>query len=160
MRAPIVSKKHYVQLSLGAVAASAVSANPLIQGVAVADVSSASEVTEGSVVKAIFVEMWCGASSTIRGTVLVSIIKCPDLQTPNFADMIALEDYANKKNVLYHTQGLSSAINAGQTAFFRGWIKIPKGKQRFGLGDTLFLVIASQTETHQTCGFATYKSYT
>jgi len=43
----------------------------------------------------------------------------------------------------------------------RGWYKIPKTKQRFGLGDRLVLQIASQgTDALDFCGFATYKEYT
>ncbi len=42
---------------------------------------------------------------------------------------------------------------------FRGWVKIPKGKQRFGLGDEFIVAFESVGEAAQLCGFSTYKEY-
>ncbi len=159
MRAPIVSKKHYIQVSLATVLAGASLNTVLVDAVAVGDVNTPSEVQEGSVIKAVFVEMWVRAGDTSPGSTLVTLVKTNDSQTPTFADMTALQTYTNKKNVLYHTQGLTNDQDADAIPFVRQWFKIPKGKQRFGLRDRLFLVVSAQALDNIVCGFATYKEY-
>ncbi len=158
MRPPIHSKKHYVQVSLATVLAGASNAIVLAQAVETPTIGT--HVEEGSVIKAVFVEMWVRTGDTAPGTSLITLVKTPDLQTPLFADMIALQDYQNKKNVLYHTQGLINDQDADAIPFMRGWFKIPKGKQRFGLGDSLFLVVSAQALDNIICGFSVYKEYT
>ncbi len=75
--------------------------------------------------------------------------------------MTALGTFDNKKNILYTTQGLAPNDGVGQpVAVIRQWFKIPKSKQRFGLGDKIRLAIASRGDGVITyCGFATYKEY-
>ncbi len=158
MRAPIHSVKHYVQTSLNTVVAGAASAVKLIDGKETAD--NFDEVKEGSLVKAVFVELWVRAGSTSPGSVLVTLVKTVGTSVPTFANMIALHSYVNKKNVLYHTQGLTNDQDADAIPFVRQWFKIPKGKQRFGLGDRLYLVTSAQALDAINCGFATYKEYT
>ncbi len=104
--------------------------------------------------------MWARGQDTSPGSVLITLVKVPDSQTPTFADMTALDAYTNKKNVLYHTQGLTNINGDSAIPFVRGWFKIPKSKQRFGLGDSLFLVTSAQALDTNICGFATYKEYT
>jgi len=160
MRPPINSKKHYVQTSLSTVSGGTAQVLQLVVAQEVPG-SPDTEVAVGSVVKAIFIEMWIRSTEASPGTVLVSLIKTPDGQTVTFGDVVALNDYNNKKNVLYHTQGLTNDNNADAIPFIRQWFKIPKGKQRFGVGDQLRLVIASQAVIDNIiCGFATYKEYT
>jgi len=159
MRAPIVSRKHYLQTSLSTVLAGAGLNIPIANGVAIQNVNQNFEVTEGSVVKAVYVEMWARSGDTGAGSVLMSLIKTTDGQTPVFADVIALDAYDNKKNVLYHTQGNSNDQDSTATPFIRQWFKIPKGKQRIGLGDTIQLFVAAQALDQIICGFMTYKSY-
>jgi len=69
--------------------------------------------------------------------------------------------YANKKNVLYTTQGLASNDGiAGPIRVMYGWYKIPKGKQRMGLTDKLMLNIHSRgSDDIIFCGVAIYKEY-
>ncbi len=157
MRAPIQSVKHYVQMSLATTLAGARTSNVLVQ--AIESPAAADEVLEGSVVKSVFVEMWIRTGDTAGGSVLVTLVKTTDATNPVYADMIALHDYTNKKNVLYHTQGVSNDQDADGIPFVRGWFKIPKGKQRFGLGDRLYLVVTAQALDQISCGFATYKEY-
>ncbi len=160
MRAPINSKKHYVQKSLATVTGGTIE---VVQLVVAQDIPGTpdTEVRAGAIVKAVFVEMWVRSSGTSPGTVLVSLVKTPDGQTINFTDHTALNDYANKKNVLYHTQGLVNDQDADAIPFVRQWFKIPKGKQRFGLGDQLRLAVSAQAPVDLViCGFATYKEYT
>ncbi len=159
MRAPIYSIKHYVQVSLTTVLAGATNPILLARGLERSLVNTATEVAEGSIVKAVYVEMWCRAGSTVQGNVLVTLVKTNDLQTPAFADMTNLFAYNQKKNIFYHTQGLTNQDTADAIPFVRGWFKIPKSKQRFGLGDSLFIVVTAQAQDVEHCGFAVYKEY-
>ncbi len=158
MRPIIQSRKHYVQESLQTVLAGNIS----IMNIAVAaDIPGTSnvEIHTGSVVKAVYVEMWARSGDTSGGSVLISLFKGVDGQSMTFVDQTNLNDYNNKKNVLYHTQGNTNESKADATPFVRGWFKIPKGKQRMGLGDTLRLAISAQALDVIVCGFFTYKEY-
>jgi len=90
---------------------------------------------------------------------MATLVKTVDGQTPTFADMSALNLYTNKKNVLYHTQGLSNDQDADAIPFVRQWFKIPKGKQRFGLADRLYLVVSAIAIDQTICGHMVFKEY-
>ncbi len=161
MRAPIHSVKHYIQKSLTTVVAGAVDNVELVKAREVGDLVNAQDIPEGAIVKAVFVEMWVRTNDTTPGTVLVSLVKVPGIgAVPTFANMIALNDYDNKKNILYHTQGLTNDQDADAIPFIRQWFKIPKGKRRFGRDDKLILTVTAQALDQNICGFATYKEYT
>ncbi len=162
MKVPIHSTKHYVQWTITPVSVGTTVTQAIALFVPVADKNTSIEVEEGAVVKAVYVELWViGQSDSASGNVLVSLTKLPGNE-PDMtqADHVALNDYANKKNVLYHTQGITNDGVANAQAFLRQWFKVPKGKQRFGLGDALKLSISTQAEAVNFCGFATYKEYT
>ncbi len=81
----------------------------------------------------------------------------------NAADATALHDYDNKKNILFTAQGLLTPNDGGQVPVLRGWYKIPKGKQRFGLKDKLSVAVRNNNATAidiNFCGLAIYKEYT
>ncbi len=158
MRAPIHAVKHYVQKSLTTVAAGVINITSLADAVNSPSANLANEVVEGAVIKAVYVEMWARGSAG-EGAILLSLVKVPDGQGMSFGDQTALFSYTNKKNVLYHTQGLSNDNDADAIPFLRQWFKIPKGKQRFGLGDELILGISAQALAQDVCGFAVYKEY-
>ncbi len=161
MRAPIHSNKHYVQRSLTTVLAGAIDNEILAVAVDSPATGNATHVATGAVIKAVFIELWVRSQEVSPGTVLVSIIKVPGAGgVPTFAQHVALHQYNNKKNVLYHTQGLTNDANADAIPFIRMWVKIPKSKQRFGLDDILTLTISAQALDNVSCGFATYKEYT
>ncbi len=162
MRAPIHSRKHYVQVSLSTVATVARNTEQVIQAVSVADKNSPKEVEEGAIVKAVYAEFWVINSSSDGAGGLV-INKGVDGQGgPVYSECIALDTYLNKKNVLFVHQGLQSNDGIGNpTNVIRGWIKIPKSKQRFGLGDSLNLNFFNLSLNDMDyCGFVTYKEYT
>ncbi len=159
MKAPIHSRKHYVQTSLTTILAGANLQTVIAHAVNPTAANLANEVAEGSVIKAVYVEMWVRTNDTSPGTALLTLTKIPELANITFADQIALDAYTNKKNVFYHTQGLSNDQDADAIPFIRQWFKIPKGKQRFGLGDRLILGIAAQALDQNVCGFFTYKEY-
>ncbi len=161
MRAPITSTKHYVQVSLTTVVAGAVLDIPIAKGTNVSGVNSADEVREGAVVKAVFIEMWIRSSEISPGSVLVTFAKRSGGDVAiTAAEAAALFTYDNKKNIFYHTQGLINDQDADAIPFIRQWFKIPKGKQRMGLNDKLFLNIFAQGAIDAViCGFMTYKEY-
>ncbi len=160
MRPVIHSQKHYVQISRSTVLTVAATTIDLV--LARAAPTGVDEVIEGAVVKAVFVELWLLNSSN-DGSDIVTVQKSSSTAVaPTFANMNALDAYALKKNILFTHQGLSSNNGVGNPVqVLNGWIKIPKSKQRFGLGDELILNIANNgPSTLEFCGFATYKEYT
>ncbi len=158
MRAPIHSVKHYVQKSLSTVLAGAIDNIILVQA---NDGTDPEDIAEGAIVKAVFVELWVRAGDTAPGSTLVTLLKNPGgALVPTFSEMTSLNAYDNKKNVLYHTQGLTNDQDADAIPFVRQWFKIPKGKQRFGKDDELILSVSAQALDNIICGFATYKEYT
>ncbi len=162
MRAPIHSVKHYVQMSFRTVGTGTVDTTVLINGSLIQDVNSVSEVQEGATVKAIYIELWLLADSA-NGTQITTLTKFPSGQTPfSTTEMAALGIANNKKNILFTSMGLASNDGvSGPIPIMRGWYKLPRGKQRFGLGDTLELQVFAQGAAGvDLCGFATYKEYT
>ncbi len=160
MKPPINSKKHYVQTSQADITAGALLATTLITALPIADVNTVQEVQEGAIIKAVYIEWWL-RGTTNQGSSVFIICKLPaganDITTTEIA---ALGNWDNKKNVLYCCQGLTTDSNTHPIAGYKGWLKIPKGKQRFGLGDKLKIFSFAQNLDLTVCGFATYKEYT
>ncbi len=162
MRPVIHSKKHYVQTSLATITAGTITSVTLVQGVAPEDVNTVSEVVEGAIVKAVFIEDWLRSGEAAGGSFVYAVEKrIGGMNAPSTSEMAAFGDYNNKKNLFYVSQGLLNDANADATPIMRQWIKIPKSKQRFGLGDILAIHIFAQgaIDLHR-CGMTTYKEYT
>ncbi len=162
VRPMVHSTKHYVQVTFSTALTVARNSETLITSVQSTVANLGNEVAEGASIKAVYIEMWV-AGSTIDQFFTAIVAKLPSgLTTPSFAEMTDLFTWENKKNIFYTTQGLASSDNVGPpVAILRGWIKIPKSKQRFGLGDKLVFVVASRGDADiNYCGFATYKEYT
>ncbi len=162
MRAPIHSIKHYHQMTLTSVGAGAENEEVIIHAVEVVDKNTNEEVVEGAIVKAVFVELWVLGQTNNQFFTIILHKLMSGLAFATIANMADLGGYANKKNILYTTQGLAPNDGVGQPVpVIRQWFKIPKGKQRFGLGDRLVLQVASRGDgITDYCGFATYKEYT
>ncbi len=162
MRPVIHSTKHYVQITRSSLATVSAVTEDIILAVESTVANLVDEVEEGAVVKAVYFELWLQNEGNDASTVVI-VVKSPIGNVgPTFANMNSLGTFNNKKNILFTHQGLTpnDAIQ-GPMNVLRGWIKIPKSKQRFGLGDRLHLVISnSGASTLQYCGFATYKEYT
>ncbi len=161
MRPVIHSEKHYVQISRSTVLTVQSVNLDIILAVA-GSPTTVDGVAEGALVKAVYIELWLLNSSN-DGSDVVTLIKTPlGNAGPTFGQMNALGVYTNKKNILFTHQGLSSNNGVGNPIQIMGnWYKIPKSKQRFGLGDNLILSIANNgPSTLEFCGFATYKEYT
>ncbi len=159
---PVIhSTKHYVQWSIFTVLAGALQAQSIVDAVAALAVNDPDEVAEGEIVKAVYLELWVRSSEVSPGSGQMIVYKIEaDSSNPTIAQMAALHTWDNKKNILYTTQGLINDADADAIALYKGWIKIPKGKQRFGLGDRLQFTWSSAGAIDAVlCGFATYKSY-
>ncbi len=165
MLAPINSIKHYVPQSLSTVASGAVTGRSVINTVVAPATASADTVKEGSVVKAVYIELWLlgGEVSGTNTSFLVALEKRPSgAPAMTFANTQNLGAYINKKNILYTTQGVLGSDQGGQGAVpvLRAWFKIPKGKQRFGLGDRVVLNVSALANELVLCGQFIYKEYT
>jgi len=162
MKPIIQSTKHYVQQSRSEVATVSIANIDISESVVMASNNLVDEVLEGSLIKAVYVEMWLLDSSN-DGSFIVTLEKRNGGIIPmTFASSNALGFYANKKNVLYTTQGLSPNNGVGNPIpIIRQWFKVPKGKQRQGLGDRLVLNITNNgLNMLEFCGFFTYKELT
>ncbi len=160
MKPVINSNKHIVQIGIDSAAAATVKNVNLIQGVDAPSAGNFVEVRTGAIVKAVYVEIWLLAGSQQPGSITVILAKYnADQAVPTFAEMATLHTWSNKKNVLYTTQGLTPDANGNPVPFMRGWYKIPKGKQRFGLADKLRLTISANLEDASFCGLVIYKEY-
>ncbi len=164
MRPIIQSKKHIFQISQGTVAQTIV----VNQSFVVALEGAATQpqhVAEGATVKACYVEFWVSQdSASVVGSYTILLYKNPGGNALATAVQIAaLHDYDNKKNILFTAQGLLTPNDGGQVPVLRGWYKIPKGKQRFGLGDTMVLAIRNNNVADidiNFCGVIVFKEYT
>ncbi len=165
MKSPITSVKHYVQTTQTAVAGLATGSVNIVSAVARADLNAANaqEVEQGSTIKAVFLEYWVLSNepADAHSAFQFAVYKLTGADIGlTFAEINALHGYDNKKNVLLFSQGLVASDKANPTPVVRQWIKIPKGKQRFGLKDRLAITFSGLTGDVQFCGFATYKEYT
>ncbi len=159
MLAPITSKKHFVQQGIDSIMGGTIKNNSIVVGVQ-APATASNQVFEGSVVKAVFVEYWLLAGGQQPGSITLTVMKrIGDSPHMTFAESAQLHTYTNKKNILYTTQGITPDANGNPIPFIRMWIKIPKGKQRFGLGDQLVVNISANVEDCTICGTAIYKEY-
>ncbi len=159
VRAMVHSIKHYVQVSLSQVTTGSTNQETVVD--AVESPSVPKEVQEGSTIKAVYFEFWMIGTTSQQFFTAVIYKRPGGVNAITNAEMALLQDYQNKKNILYTTQGLASNDGiAGPYPLYKGWIKVPKGKQRFGLGDKLTLAIASRGDaTLDYCGFVTFKEY-
>ncbi len=162
MRPVVHSRKHYVQTSLSTILGSAKSDVILVQAIEQGASASVSSVTEGAIVKAVYIEEWLRAGDTVGGSFIGCLYKNPGGSVPfTTTELAAMGDAENKKNVFYFTQALVNDQDADAVPLAKNWFKIPKSKQRFGMGDRLIWTIFAQgaIDLHR-CGFSTYKEYT
>ncbi len=161
MRPLIHAIKHYRQITRSQVLTVARNSERLAVGVQSTLVNLEDEVREGSIIKAVYVELWVLNTGAGGSEVIVLSKNAQNNDGPDFAELNALFNYTEKKNILFTHQGLSgNDSNTAPIAIMRNWYKIPKSKQRFGLGDQLNITIANNgANSLDYCGFATYKEY-
>ena len=156
MRPRVNAEKHIVQRSLFAVAAGAINNFSICNTVAVP--TGPTQIREGAIISAVYVEMWITSDDAAAGTAVVTLEKISSAGTVmSTTNAGALNDYLNKKQVLHVQMGLTGSNVQYPMATIRGWFKIPKGKQRFSLGDTLNMNIFAQSNGVAACGFMIYK---
>ena len=161
MRPPIQSQKHYVQFTVSPITTATTENIRLVDAVESTTANASTEVSEGSIIKAIYIELWLQNDGADSAQIVTVTKDSQNTSGPTYAQMGALFSYNNKKNILFTHQGLGSndAISGPQVVL-RQWIKIPKGKQRFGLNDRIHLSIANvSSQDLNRCGFAIYKEY-
>ncbi len=158
MRPRVHAEKHLVQNSLFTVASGALTALTIAAAKQTVTPANASHVREGSTISACYVEMWITSDDTAAGTAIVTLEKRPsNLGAMTAAESAALDGYDNKKNVLHTFMGLIPPNVQYPMAAIKGWFKIPKGKQRFGLEDKLVLNVHGQSNGVSACGFFIFK---
>ena len=159
MKSPINSEKHYRQVSVDATMGGTIKNNTIVVATET-PAGNQSECRIGAVIKAVYVEMWVMASAQNIGSQTISLEKrSGDSPLMTFAQAAQLHTYPNKKNILYVTQGLTGENDSNPIPVMRGWFNIPKGKQRFGLGDSLILNLSANVEDLQHCGLYIFKEY-
>jgi len=161
VRAPIVTEKHISQATISSIAFGAVSNWTIADAVAVVDKTDGTfEVEEGSLIKAVYIERWLTSDDAEQSSFVLIVEKVPSGLAPaTAAQMAALNSYDNKKNILYMSQGLVNPVAGVAMPVQKNWIAIPKGKQRFGLGDQLVLTILAQADGLNFCGLTILKEW-
>jgi len=161
LRPMIHSKKHYVQESIGTTTAGSVTSIDIALSVAPDVEAAVNHVLEGSSIKAVFVEMWLRSAAAAGSSGQLIVYKLQGgANSPTATEMAALGDWDNKKNIFYTTMGLFNNVDSLATPSVRQWIKIPRSKQRMGLGDQIRMSFLATGQTLNHCGFFTYKEYT
>ncbi len=158
MRPRVTTSKHYRQDSLFTVAGAGITPLLQAQGVNVTAANASNEVREGAIISAVYLEYWLTSDDTNQATYIATFEKKNSSQPAMTAgDSAGLFSYPNKKNVLITHMGLINPVGGVATPVFREWVKIPKSKQRFGLGDQLVINFHSQSIGLNGCGFTLYK---
>jgi len=158
---PIKSTKHIVQHPSFVVATATTVTFIDINARQLLSVNTADDVIQGAVVKAIFIEIWLLVQGAATDTFVICCEKAAGGQ-PNItqAQMGALDTYPNKKNILWTSQGVLGDENTNPVPIIRNWVKIPRGKQRFGLNDQFRINISARGPASiEGCGLSIYKSY-
>lgn len=160
VRPTINSQKHIVQETLTSIAVGTVGNFLIANAVNNPDSSISTDVEVGTVIKAVYIELWLlsnAASITTATSAFMKLTAGTGLATN--ADMADLHNYSSKMNIFECHQGIVGEKDVNPVPFYRHWIKIPKGKQRIGINEKLSLAIRSITGTTDFCGLAIYKAY-
>ncbi len=163
MVAPINSVKHIVQRASVSVASGGLNSTVVVDAIAKdATRSNTSDVSEGAIVKAIFVELWL-KSDADAGTSTQFVVTfeklVSDAASITNAEMLALQAYTNKKNIFFTSQGVLGDLTTQAIPVIRQWIAIPKGKQRMGFSDRMIINTAPVGFAIDVCGVFIYKEY-
>ncbi len=160
IRPTINSEKHYRQVPVFTVTQTNIANSGAVSVGHSPDGNIATEVRVGAVVKAVYVEYWIIAEAMATCSFTIAVEKIVgDGDSMTALQGADLNAYPNKKNVLYVTQGIVGDQNTNTVPVIRQWIKIPKGKQRFGLGDTLVVNFLANVSDMQVCGLVVFKEY-
>ena len=159
----INSEKHIVQLNRQTTAGLSIAGLTIVKVVAQsATPNTPEDVTIGTDIKACYIQLWISGATNDQSACTVILEKTQnDFRIPSPTEMSQLNEYVNKKNILFTFQGIVGEVsNTNPIPVLDGWYKIPKGKQRFGLGDGLRLVLQAKDTDVENCGLAIFKAYT
>ncbi len=162
MKAIITSVKHIVQKSLTVIDEQTRGKEEILL-VLDAQAVAPKDVAVGCAVKAVYLEYWLIGESSQPCTATWMFEKITNASAEaSQAEMQLLHDYPNKRNIFKMGQGVIGDSNTNPIPIIREWVKIPKGKQRMALGDTLQFTVSCVGEAAnglEICGFALYKEY-
>ncbi len=105
-----------------------------------------------------YVEIWANGATASKTGFSCITKSIGNAAYPTFGETANMGAYANKKNVLETHQGIMPS-GGNQMAFYRHWVKIPKGKQRMGLGDSIKITISATGTVVNMCGLVVFKEY-
>ncbi len=163
MLAPINTNKHFVHKSISTVNSGAIVNLVVADSVLAPAVANTFDVTEGAVIKAVYIEIWLGGKGVVAEPTMFNLTVeriNANATAMTFTNAANLQAYANKKNILYTTQGITGSNSSGPTnPIIRNWISIPKGKQRMGFQDKIVVNIAATGQNLYICGIFIYKEY-
>ncbi len=156
---PINTRKHIVDNQGGLVAGTQVT-HTLVHGVDSASLASVSDVNVGSKVQAIFLNVQVASSSTAAlANVYMYINVNPSgaVNMPN-GNVTGASDL---KKLILHTEMIMGEKNTTgiPRTLFKGVLRIPRGKQRFGQDDYLQIQLYSPGITWDYCIQCIYKEY-
>jgi len=159
MRPTINTEKHFVQRSLFGIVAGAINVSTIAFAPQTFVATNNTHVRVGAIVSAVYVEIWLTSDDAAQGSVICTLEKRPGTSAAmTAAQSAALDAYGNKKNILHTQMGLLGPnVSTIPLPIVKGWFKIPKGKQRFGLNDSLVFNILAQSNGVSGCGFSLYK---
>ncbi len=159
----INSIKHFTPYTVATTASGAIRNVTLASAVAKGATRTAvSSVEEGCKIFGSYIELWIngiGSATNETQFIVVLVLLKSGAAAPTASDMLNLQAYENKKNILYTTQGVIGSVGNQSIPLMRERYQVPKGKQRFGLGDSLNLVIATVGASVKTCGIAVFKEF-
>ncbi len=162
MKATINSRKHIVQRTQLVIEEQTSGSWSLVKPV-VDQPNVPTEVVIGAGVKAIWIEYWLlGESSQPCFATWIGEKLPASAVAATQAEMQALDTYGNKNNILKMGQGIIGDSNSNPIPIMREWLAIPKGKQRFAIGDELrfnISCIGAADNGLEVCGFALFKEY-
>ncbi len=159
MRPVVNTKKHFIQESIFTIAAGAIRNDVLAVAAPDPDPTVFQEVREGSIISAVYIEMWVTSDDAAIGNTIWTLEKLSGASNNfmNAGDSAALQSYDNKKNILHTQMGLVGPNTQYPSMIVKGWFKIPKSKQRFGIEDTLVANLFAQGNGLTGCGISIYK---
>ncbi len=119
-----------------------------------------SDVAVGTNIKAVYCELWQQTTDNQPGSQNTIFAKGTNNTRISALEQGKLHDFGQKNNIFYTTQGLIGDANSNPIPVMRDWKKVPKGKQRMALGDSLYISVLSITNNVNFCGQFTFKAYT
>ena len=160
---PIHSRKHISPIGATPIALGAITNFAVATAQDAPVNTAAAQVEIGSVVKAVYIEMWVRgddeAAAPMNAAISFEKLEGSSVNM-TFAQSTTPNVYVNKSNLFYMTQGLVSAGTANSAIpFMRGWFKVPKGFQRMAIGDRLVLNISALNGDLEVCGLFLFKEY-